>query len=118
MANEHLVFVYGTLRDEAKDPTEYTLSGYEMFSAGAFPYIRQGEGTIKGQLLVANDSDMKYLDKYEGVERGLYTRERVHVLKNGKADEALEVWAYVAGPLLNSPKIDSGDWVSYRYNRS
>lgn len=120
MANEHLVFVYGTLRAEASDLTPYILPEYEMYSAGAFPYIipsEDWESQVTGQVLSVDDTGLEALDEYEGLSRGLYTRERVGVLKNGKADQAVEVWAYVAGPALNSPRITSGDWISYRNNR-
>lgn len=112
------LFIYGTLRD-GREPT-HRLPGYIMFAARGktfnFPYIQKypwndNPPQIIGNVIEVSDDQLKQLDHYENVARGLYTRETVVVYQMGKAVAAPEtVMAYIAGPALASPIIESGHW--------
>lgn len=129
----HNVFVYGTLRGEAVNPTIYTSLGLAMFNFGAFPAAAASRyHSIVGQILQVDDEELAALDKYEGVERGLYVRERVDCYQVepsvGTSPPVLfdrqEAWIYLIGDILIAnmdkavasgfPKhrlrIKSGDW--------
>lgn len=122
MANKHNVFVYGTLRpweDGNYIPATHFLPGFKMYSAGSFPYIMQEHGSgVWGNILSVTDKQLKQLDKIEGLERGLYTREKVRVrywennVMHPMSQD--EVFVYVAGPLLLPQPIESGDWRQYQ----
>lgn len=121
MASEHKVFVYGTLRpweDGNYIPATHYILGYKMYSAGAFPYImRDNDGKVVGNVLSVNDKQLKQLDKIEGLERGLYTRERAHawdITGERVHEERVLCHVYVAGPLLLPKPIESGDWRQYQ----
>ena len=110
----HKVFVYGTLRP-SKVAT-HKLYGYEMYNYGKFPYIIpyvEEEFTshpeVLGNLILVDDSMLAGLDLYEGVAKGLYTRETVTVL-NMETDERVECFVYVATSMLHPSLIASGDW--------
>lgn len=108
----HKVFVYGTLRaySDSPDPT-HTLKGYDMYNYGQFPYLNKSddpESTVVGNMLVVDEKGLEDLDKYEGVDRGLYTRENVI---------AFDTWHKVDVPCfvyvqkqLHPQLIKSGDW--------
>lgn len=113
MTSKHKVFIYGTLRQEFSEPT-HLIYEYGMYNYhDRFPYIIKEEGTdseVVGNLLMVDDKELDHLDRYEGVDRGLYTRKQVEVfsLPTGEAEEDL-AWVYVAGNIA-PPKIESGDW--------
>ena len=111
------VFVYGTLRDK-QTPT-HRLPGYMMFKVAGktfnFPFIqaypwddRQPE--IYGNVMEVTDDQLERLDVYEGIKRGLYTREKVVVYEMKSPAEPEIMWAYIGGPALTSKPIPSGDW--------
>lgn len=124
MANKHNVFVYGTLRpweDGNYIPATHALPGYTMYSAGAFPYIVPGGArAVVGTILSVTDKQLKQLDKIEGLERGLYTREKAEVYQMDAnmswsfGSDMEECFVYVAGPLLLPKPIESGDWRQYQ----
>ena len=79
------VFVYGTLTDSEQvesllgdGPGTYeslgpaTLEGFHRVD-GAYPTLLPG-GTADGELLAVDDPALERLDRYEGVDRGLYVR--------------------------------------------
>ena len=77
------VFVYGTLTDPDRaaavlDGFDYagaaTLTGCHRVDAGEYPTLAPG-GSVEGRLLVT--ADLAALDRYEGVDRGLYARVEV-----------------------------------------
>ncbi|MFD1586097.1 gamma-glutamylcyclotransferase [Halorientalis brevis] len=100
------VFVYGTLTDPDKasavlDRFEYAgdavLSGLHRVD-GTYPTLAPG-GEVEGRLL--STDEIRALDHYEGVDRGLYSRVTVPL-----ADEAAResVAVYVGDPAaLDAP---------------
>lgn len=107
----HRVFVYGTLRPS--EVVTHTLAGYAMFRVPgktfSFPFIQPLEGfVVAGNVIEVDATGLSDLDRYEGVDRGLYKRVKVQVLDSQSNTE--EAWVYVAGPALAYPLIQSGDW--------
>ncbi len=92
------VFVYGTLRDP--DTAAAVLDGFDYAGSavlrglhrveGEYPTLAPG-GETDGQLLVTDD--VAALDRYEGVDRGLYVRVPVPY-----ADDTGTVQTYVGDP--------------------
>lgn len=102
------VFVYGTLRPKGRKAT-HTLSGYAMMNAGPYPYIipsTHDTDHVYGNVITVTDKELQDMDRYEGVNRGLYTREKVTVYAGHNSEY---VYAYVAGPDFPRP-VPSGDW--------
>lgn len=100
------VFVYGTLTDP--DRVEAVLrsvpnADYELGSTavleglhrveGEYPTLAPGD-RIEGRLLSVDERGLEALDRYEGVDRGLY--ERIPVPREDP--DAGEVWVYVGDP--------------------
>lgn len=119
----HKVFVYGTLRptDEQGNvlPATHQLEDYQLYSAGAFPYIVPNDYSdsrckVKGNIIEVDKDDLAVMDNYEGIKRGLYTREKVRVFQkdNTRDSKGVNVFVYVAGPALHPQPIASGDWYS------
>ena len=112
------LFVYGTLRP-SKTAT-HVLIKHAMYNYfNRFPYIVpiEGHGRVVGELIEVSDDDLVALDHYEGVERGLYTRETVKVLEMGDPKKAQnwkteQAFVYVATNQLHPSTIKSGDWFS------
>ncbi|WP_126661980.1 gamma-glutamylcyclotransferase family protein [Haloterrigena salifodinae] len=108
-----LVFVYGTLTDPERvaslledGPGEYefvgpaTLEGLQRVD-GRYPTLVPG-GSVEGRLLSVDDPALKRLDRYEGVDRGLYVR----VAVSGPDDR--RVWIYVGQP--DRLGVDADGW--------
>ncbi|MDZ7702386.1 MAG: gamma-glutamylcyclotransferase family protein [Halobacteriales archaeon] len=100
------VFVYGSLTDADRVDAllgdwrfagEATLVGLRPV-AGRHPTLVPG-GETAGRLLVTSELDA--LDRYEGVDRGLYVRVGVPVVDGGSA------WVYVGDPGRLGA---AGDW--------
>lgn len=112
------IFTYGTLRN-GKEPT-HKLPGYMMFAVQGklfnFPVIQPYPWTdsppaVAGNVIEVSDEELQQLDKYEGVERGLYVRTEVVVYELGKSVAKPEiVQAYIGGPALVNTPIPSGVW--------
>ncbi|MGQ3411115.1 gamma-glutamylcyclotransferase family protein [Natrinema sp. LN54] len=113
------VFVYGTLTDPDRVRTvletdastaadafvgRATLEGLHRVD-GRYPTLAPG-GSIDGRLLAVDDAGLERLDRYEGVEDGLYVRVAVPVAgqdddlqeaaERGRDDE--RCWVYVGDP--------------------
>ena len=98
-----LVFVYGTLTDPDRvaalledAPGEYAFAGPATLEGlhrveGEYPTLAPG-GSAEGRLLAVDDVALERLDRYEGVDRGLYIRVTVP-----RADGA-SVQTYVGDP--------------------
>lgn len=91
-------FVYGTLCEPSRARAvvgrpdfgpDARLVGLRRVE-GAYPTLAPG-GETDGRVLRLDDGDLGVLDRYEGVDRGLYVRVRIPA-----ADGAL--WAYVGDP--------------------
>lgn len=114
------VLVYGTLRPRNKEydyvSATHVLYGYQMFSAGQFPYIKPvGEATnscILGNIIEADKKELAELDRYENIRSGLYVRNVATALSIAD-DEPVDVFVYAAGPEFDPKPIASGDWKQY-----
>ena len=105
------VFVYGTLKPTAQRSNHnFTLiehaitgqqpgsiSGYDMFSTGMFPYVVPGDGTIQGEIITLDER------RYAGVMRALDVLEghphhyvRMEVPIETATGETVRCWMYVA----------------------
>lgn len=91
-------FVYGTLREASQ---AHEVVGHADFGPdaqlvglrrveGAYPTLAPG-GETSGRVLRLDAGDLEALDRYEGVDRGLYVRVRI------PADEGA-LWTYVGDP--------------------
>ena len=116
------VFVYGTLKvggrfsvhvDEMREEVvPHTLHGYEMYSInGMYPAIKEGDGTVYGEIHTLDEKALPILDRIEGYNVGnkegsLYLRETILV-------EGEEVYVYVFNDkeyLDRCEKIINGIW--------
>ena len=90
------IFVYGTLTEPTRveslfgdGPGTYeilgpaTLEGFRRVD-GTYPTLLPG-GTVDGELLAIDDRALERLDRYEGVDRGLYVRVTVPKADGGSA---------------------------------
>ncbi|WP_226480446.1 gamma-glutamylcyclotransferase family protein [Natrinema amylolyticum] len=113
-----LVFVYGTLTDPERvatvleiDPPDAaaafagraTLEGLHRVD-GRYPTLAPG-GSVDGRLLAVDDAGLERLDRYEGVESGLYVRVAVPVVsrsddRRGESSRTADdrCWVYVGEP--------------------
>ncbi len=115
--DEQLVFVYGTLLSgernarwagSARRRSAWTTG--RLYDTGfGFPaFVRDGRDRVVGEVLEADDSQMRSMDRLEGCPR-LYRRERIAVaLADGSRVEA---WVYVMNRLPDgATPIPGGDW--------
>jgi gamma-glutamylcyclotransferase (GGCT)/AIG2-like uncharacterized protein YtfP len=101
------LFVYGTLQDPQRLRTVLgpaarwrvlgagTIRGV-LYDAGPYPALRRSDSPadiVPGLLLELEDESLLVaLDRYEGVDSGLYLRERVQVYTADGAQQ--DAWAY------------------------
>lgn len=103
----HFLFAYGTLRPY-KHAT-HRLDNHAMYDYGKFPYIVHSIGSVvHGNVVKVTESQLKELDKYEGVDRGLYTREKVEA--SDYQGNRFECFVYVATRNIHPQLVTSGDW--------
>lgn len=118
MTKKHRVFAYGTLMPKDKsgkflEPASFIL-GYDMYNYhDHYPYIVKSDdegAMVVGHLLEVDDETLAFMDKYEGVDRGLYTREEVEVynIEDGEAAQEM-AYVYVSAGVLPQ-RVLSGDW--------
>lgn len=115
---KHKVAVYGTLRPrdgkgQYEEATHY-LSGYRMYNYhDKFPYVEKStdeSDIVLVNILEVDDKGLDHLDRYEGVDNGLYTREQEEVWsRDDDTPETELAWVYVAGN-ISPERIVSGDW--------
>ena len=99
---DDVLFVYGTLRDPAftsrlleRDVTSEraALPGFEVLRIEGYPlpaiFAAEGESVVGGLYRGLRETDYDRLDRYEGVEDGLYRREVVQV-KPDRPEATLE----------------------------
>jgi gamma-glutamylcyclotransferase (GGCT)/AIG2-like uncharacterized protein YtfP len=112
------VAVYGTLRkgfsnNRLLNDSDYLgtdiLTGFEMYSLGAFPAIKSGNGEIEVEVYEINPHTLNALDMLEGYldkysPFNMYNRESVQT-KYGEA--YVYIWAK---SLTGRTKIPSGKW--------
>lgn len=98
------VFVYGTLTDHERADevlSEYDFRGSALLEGlhrvdGTYPTLAPG-GRVDGRLLATAEIDR--LDRYEGVERGLYVRLAVPIADGSTAPNGFDTVAvYVGDP--------------------
>ena len=115
--DEQLVFVYGTLLSgernarwagSARRRSAWTTG--RLFDTGfGFPaFVRDGSDRVVGEVLDADDAQMRSMDRLEGCPR-LYRRERIEVaLADGSRATA---WVYIMNKLPDAATpIPGGDW--------
>lgn len=116
MDQQHLVFVYGTLRQTHGN--HHLLSGahcygagitqahYAMYMASGYPYVTSTEARypIVGELYAVDNDTLIKLDKMEGHPR-YYTRKEIVVIVEGKEYNA---WMYFRDPY--GTLMQSGDF--------
>ena len=94
MSNKHLVFVYGTLKQNCKNKRHLgnstfvglaeTQNNYGLFNYfDAYPIAIEGyfSNTIKGELYYCSHETINELDCFEGVP-DLFYRKRINVIKD------------------------------------
>lgn len=110
MSDLHL-FVYGTLADGSshahllgdrrRGPAWMQGALYHL-PAGYPAVVPSGEGTVHGQWVdPVPDRVLRLLDRYEGVDEGLYRREIVTIHTAGST---LKAWAWV----MDDPSLHGG----------
>jgi len=101
------VFVYGTLTDPEQvatvlgDSSQYEFAGRATLEGchqvdGRYPTLAPG-GSVDGRLLAVDDAGLERLDRYEGVDSGLYVRVAV-AAGSGVEDADDRCWVYVGDP--------------------
>ena len=113
-----LVAVYGSLRaglhnhcvlNGAEKVGNTSISGYDMFSLGGFPYVLRGDGKITIEVYnVTNDNTLDDLDCLEGYPT-FYDRDDAVATEFGTASMYFMHNHYTAG----NPAVESGDWVKF-----
>lgn len=99
------LFTYGTLR-AGTGPARHLLDGCErvgrgvvhgtLYDVGDYPaLLLSGDRPVPGEIWRCPVDRLAALDRYEGVEEGLFRRVGVRV-------EGRACWVYVAGPRLGA----------------
>lgn len=114
MSEEHLVFVYGTLRlgcenasrmDQARFVARATARG--RLYACRWPAFVKGDGYVVGEIYAVNQEQLALLDAFEDEGR-LYARERCDV--RDEHGERRSAWIYRwLGSIEECRPIPSGD---------
>lgn len=119
MKKQHLVFVYGTLRQAQSNHkllgdaycygTGSSRDKYAMYIAGNYPYVISTEARypIVGELYVVDDDTLAKLDKMEGHPR-YYNRREIAVDVEGIEYLA---WMYFRDP--HGALMPTGDYKSF-----
>lgn len=141
---KHYLFVYGTLMDAnleinvngillpdavKKSSPVAVLHGFELYDTGyGFPAAIRADldasntedrTPILGMVAAIDDEQLKAIDRYEGVERGLYKRVlvKVHLPEEQTPDTTLIAYAYVTekdNPSFpNLTPIKTGSWLHH-----
>lgn len=110
------IFVYGTLIPSAKEisegmePIDDVIENVTMHNLGNFPAIVKGDGTAKGKVLCVSEEMLKHLDRYEGVDQGLYYRVQT-ITKGGRPVNVYFFKRSLDG--FSRGVIEDGDWMSH-----
>ncbi|WP_367873567.1 gamma-glutamylcyclotransferase [Luteolibacter sp. Populi] len=128
-ASDGLVFVYGTLRRRGSNG--FRLKGAKFVGRGMvvgklytitwYPgLVRGGRELVTGDVFRVKPEQMLALDAFEGlsageVEGSEYRRLKVEcIIETPTMNDAALVWAYEwTGPVDESRRIPSGDWIEH-----
>lgn len=125
--NNHLVFVYGTLRrgearsmsvrfPNARFIAEAKVSG-SLYDLGAYPglLLNESNSLVTGEAYEVDDETLNELDEFEGASN--YWRKQVEI-SIGTA--RMVCWTYEPNPdVYSSGKlITSGDWIEYAITKT
>ena len=118
--NQHLVFVYGTLRQDEVNhdllvQARFVEEGrtepcFELFDLGAFPAMSaDGQTAVLGEVYAVDDATLARLDRLEG-HPSFYQRTQIRL------DDGQEVQAYLMdrNRMRGRVLIPSGDWCAHR----
>lgn len=114
--HSNYILVYGSLRkgeynfnsfkslfgDEFKYVKTMQINGYDLFSLGAYPAIKEGKGDLIVDLINCSDECKNSIDRME-LGAG-YTRHIIEIDKNITAT----LYVYLGNP--STERIVSGDW--------
>lgn len=117
------LFVYGTLRRGF--PNNYLLGesfveeaelpGYDLFVSSYAPAIKQGGGTVKGEVYDVSDPELwRVLDSLEGVDRGVYKKVLLGALSEDKVYECIIYEGGTVFDFESFTKVESGDYKQYK----
>lgn len=121
-ASSQLVFVYGTLK-RGQDHHDFlagqsfrgearTVPGYRLVDLGEYPgllpYPSDQDG-VTGEVWWVDDATLARLDELEGLNEGLYRRERIPLLPPF-AGETVLTYVYAWGT-TGGPHIPGGTWI-------
>jgi gamma-glutamylcyclotransferase (GGCT)/AIG2-like uncharacterized protein YtfP len=88
---KHLIFVYGTLKrgfsrhsvlkDQRYIGIGVTTNQYSMYAYGGFPALVENSNGLEiyGELYEVDDNCIQDLDKIEGVDKGLFSRNQINL---------------------------------------
>lgn len=108
------IFVYGTLKrgyhnhyllDGKKGKDAYAY-GMEMYEGPGFPFVKEGDGIIMGELYEVDSNTLDKLDRLEG-HPYFYRRKLKEVICEGKKQKA---YIYIYDKVKLENKISSGVW--------
>ncbi len=120
--NEHLVFVYGTLRrggagamsirfPNSKFIADAKVSG-SLYDLGAYPglLLNESNSLVIGEVYEVDDELLNRLDEFEASSN--YLRKQVEISLDAHRKVC---WVYEPNPEFYSPRtlITSGDWIEY-----
>lgn len=105
------LFIYGTLRKEAKSHIKPSKSlGLDSVQGkiydinGHYPGFKHGKGKVIGEVVEIDEANLNLIDAYEGNEY-----KRVRITTNNK----IEAWIYeYTHDISKSQEIKSGDWLN------
>ncbi|RKD88045.1 gamma-glutamylcyclotransferase (GGCT)/AIG2-like uncharacterized protein YtfP [Halopiger aswanensis] len=116
------MFVYGTLTDPDRvdaalgdlPGSEYAFDGDATLEGlhrvdGAYPTLAPG-GTVDGRLLSVDEAGLERLDRYEGVDRGLYVRVSVPIDGCSGSDGSDDSAAVYVGNPVRLAVDEPVDW--------
>lgn len=125
--NQHLVFVYGTLRrgsagamsirfPGSKFIAEAQVSG-SLYDLGAYPglLLDESNSLALGEVYEVDDELLDELDAFEASSH--YWRKQVEISLGARREAC---WVYVPRPEFYSPSvlIPSGDWIEYAQTKT
>lgn len=126
--DKELVFVYGTLMEglaahylleqEGVEKVGWGTIHGKLYDLGAYPAAiwipDHVDGVIKGELYKVPPQYLRILDRYEGVEDGLYRRNKVSVVtKNNNVSWVDHAWVYFYNQEVTTDfpfHIEDGDY--------